>query len=82
MPATIRPIFCFVPSLDCTNKKTRICRNITFPVVFFYWCETWSVTLRKEHRLEAFENWAIMIILYLEGLRNRIMDQVTYWGTS
>jgi hypothetical protein len=25
------------------------------PVVL-YWCETWSVTLKEEHRLRVFEN--------------------------
>jgi hypothetical protein len=38
--------FCYV----C--KKIRI---IILPVVL-YWCETWSLTLREEHRLRVFEN--------------------------
>jgi hypothetical protein len=24
-----------------------------------YWCETWSLTLREEHRLRVFENRAL-----------------------
>jgi hypothetical protein len=24
--------------------------------VVLYWCETWSLTLREEHRLRAFKN--------------------------
>jgi hypothetical protein len=24
--------------------------------VVLYWCETWSLTLREEHRLRVFEN--------------------------
>jgi hypothetical protein len=28
---------------------------IILPVVL-YWCETWSLTLREEHRLRVFEN--------------------------
>jgi hypothetical protein len=28
------------------------------PVVL-YGCETWSLTLREEHRLRVFENWAL-----------------------
>jgi len=30
-------------------------RNIILPVVL-YGCETWSLTLREEHRLRVFEN--------------------------
>jgi hypothetical protein len=33
----------------------RICKNIILPVVM-YGCETWSLTLREEHRLRMFEN--------------------------
>jgi hypothetical protein len=34
---------------------TKICRTIILPVVL-YGCETWSLTLREEHRLRVFEN--------------------------
>jgi hypothetical protein len=37
------------------NLKIRIHKTIILPVVL-YWCETWSLTLRKEHRLGVFEN--------------------------
>jgi hypothetical protein len=37
------------------NLKIRIYKTIILPVVLFG-CETWSVTLREEHRLEVFEN--------------------------
>ena len=37
------------------NLKIKIYRNIILPVVF-YGCETWSLTLREEHRLRVFEN--------------------------
>ena len=30
------------------------------PVVL-YGCETWSLTLREEHRLRMFENWVLRI---------------------
>jgi hypothetical protein len=33
----------------------KIRRSIILPVVL-YGCETWSVTLREEHRLREFEN--------------------------
>jgi hypothetical protein len=37
------------------NIKTRIYKTIILPVVL-YGCETWSLTLREEHRLRVFEN--------------------------
>jgi hypothetical protein len=35
--------------------KIKIYRTIILPVVL-YGCETWSLTLRKEHGLKVFEN--------------------------
>jgi hypothetical protein len=35
--------------------KIRIFKTIILPVVL-YGCETWSLTLREEHRLGMFEN--------------------------
>jgi hypothetical protein len=37
------------------NIKLRICKSIILPVVM-YGRETWSLTLREEHRLRVFEN--------------------------
>jgi hypothetical protein len=37
------------------NVKIKICKTIILPVVL-YECETWSLTLREEHRLRVFEN--------------------------
>jgi len=37
------------------NLKTKIYRTIILPMVL-YGCETWSLTLREEHRLRVFEN--------------------------
>jgi hypothetical protein len=37
------------------NLKIRICKTIILPVLL-YGCETWSLTLREEHRLRVFEN--------------------------
>jgi hypothetical protein len=37
------------------NLKIRIYKTIILPVVV-YGCETWSRTLREEHRLGVFEN--------------------------
>jgi len=40
------------------NLKIKICRTIILPVVL-YGCETWSLTLREERRLRAFENMVL-----------------------
>jgi hypothetical protein len=37
------------------NTKIKIYRTIILPVVL-YGCETWSLTLKDEHRLRVFEN--------------------------
>jgi hypothetical protein len=37
------------------NEKIRIYKTITLPAVL-YGCETWSLTLREEHRPRVFEN--------------------------
>jgi hypothetical protein len=37
------------------NLKIRIYKTIILPVVL-YGCETWSLTLREEHRLRVFQN--------------------------
>jgi hypothetical protein len=37
------------------NVNIRIYKAIILPVVL-YGCETWSLTLREEHRLRMFEN--------------------------
>ncbi|KAJ4433414.1 hypothetical protein ANN_15673 [Periplaneta americana] len=42
-------------SLLSKNLKVRIYKTVIFPVVL-YGCETWTLTLREEHRLRVFEN--------------------------
>jgi hypothetical protein len=37
------------------NVKVKIYKTIILPVIL-YGCETWSLTLREEHRLKVFEN--------------------------
>jgi hypothetical protein len=36
----------------------RIYKTIMLPVVL-YGCETWSLTVREEHKLRVFENWVL-----------------------
>jgi hypothetical protein len=38
------------------NTKIKIYRTVVILCVVLYGCETWSVTLREEHRLRVFEN--------------------------
>jgi hypothetical protein len=40
------------------NIKIKIYKTIILPVVL-YGCETWSLTLREEHRVRVFENRVI-----------------------
>jgi hypothetical protein len=47
-------VFC-LSSLLPRNVKVKIYKTIILPVVL-YGCETWSLTLRKEHRLRVLEN--------------------------
>jgi len=49
-------------SLLSKNTKIKIHRTIILPVVL-YGCETWSLTLMKEHRLRVFENRVLRRIL-------------------
>jgi hypothetical protein len=65
------------------NVKVKIYKTIILPIVL-YGCETWSLTLREEHRLRVFENRVVRRIfgpkrdevtgewkkLHSEGLRN------------
>jgi hypothetical protein len=52
------------------NLKVEIYRTIIQPVVL-YGCETWSLTLREEHRLGVFENRVLRRIFGPKG------DEVT-----
>jgi hypothetical protein len=43
------------PSHIKKNLKIKIKETVILPVVL-YGCETWSLSLREEHRLRVFEN--------------------------
>jgi hypothetical protein len=55
------------------NIKIRIHKTIILPVVL-YGCETWSLTLREEHRLRVFENRVLS--MFGPGWKNSI------WSTK
>jgi hypothetical protein len=60
----------FPSPLLSKNLNIRIYRTVILPVVL-YGCETWSLTLREEHRLRAFEDRVLRRIF---GLKR---DEVT-----
>jgi hypothetical protein len=45
----------YVMFVSIKNVKVRIYKTIILPVVL-YGCETWSLTVREEHKLRVFEN--------------------------
>jgi hypothetical protein len=55
MLATIQSRTFCLPVCYKKNLKMRIYKTIILPVIL-YGCETWSLILRKEHRLRVFEN--------------------------
>jgi hypothetical protein len=57
-------------SLLSKNIKTKIYRTIILPFVL-YGCETWSLTLREEHRLRVFKNRVV------RGIFGPKRDEVT-----
>jgi hypothetical protein len=61
----------------CCLKNVRIIlyKTIFLPVLQ-YGCKTWSLTLRKGHRLSVFENWVLRRILGLKW------DEVTGVGEN
>ena len=50
----------FSPRLLSKKLKVNTYKTVILPVVL-YGCETWSLTLREEHRLRVFENKVLTI---------------------
>ena len=51
-------VFCILcnPTVHyCFHNSIKMYRTVTLPVVL-YGCETWSLTLKEEHRLRVFTN--------------------------
>jgi hypothetical protein len=48
------------------NVKVKIDKTVILPVVL-YGCETWSLTLREEHRLRVLENRVLRRIFGPKG---------------
>jgi hypothetical protein len=51
-------MFCFIKFSK--NVKLGIYKTVTF-LVALYGCETWSLTVREEHRLRACENRVLAV---------------------
>jgi hypothetical protein len=56
------------------NVKSRIYKNIIMSVVL-YGCETWSLTLREEHRLRVFENRVLRRIFGLKRNEKKLHNK-------
>jgi hypothetical protein len=70
MLATIQSRKCLSSHLLSRNIIIKIYKTIILPV-FLYGCETWSLTLKEEHRLHVFEN---MVLRRIFGLKR---DELT-----
>jgi len=68
-------IFC-LPVCYPKNLKIKIYRTIILAVVL-YGCEIWSLTLREEHRLRAFQNRVLKRIIGPKGGRGNSRVQKT-----
>jgi hypothetical protein len=61
--------------------KVKIYKTIILPVVL-YGCETWSLTLREEHRLRVFENRVLRGMFGPTRDEVTGMEKVAQWGAS
>jgi hypothetical protein len=62
------------------NVKFKIYKTIIMSVVL-YGCETWSLTLREQHRLRVFQNRVLRRILGPKK-NNSTMEKTAQWGAS
>jgi hypothetical protein len=63
------------------NVKVKIYRTIILPFVL-HGRETWTLTLRKEHRLRVFENRVLGRIFGSKRENNGRVEKVSQWGAS
>ncbi|KAJ4435515.1 hypothetical protein ANN_18131 [Periplaneta americana] len=68
-------------SLLSKNLKVRIYKTVIISVVL-YGCETWTLTLREEHRLRVFENKVLRKIFGVRGISYSRMEKVTNHRTA
>ncbi|KAJ4445495.1 hypothetical protein ANN_07303 [Periplaneta americana] len=57
-------------SLLSKNLKVRIYKTVILPVLL-YGCETWTLTLREEHRFRVFENKLEKVIWDVKGYKEQ-----------
>ena len=83
MPVVIYNINVFVNArTNIQNIKTKVIQNYTFSSVL-YGCETWSLMLREEHMLGAFEKRVLRKVLWPEkdevtGECKRLLNKEVY----
>jgi hypothetical protein len=53
------------------SKNVNIIIELFFLPVVLYGCETWSLTLREEHRLRVFENNVLRKVFGSKGMKTR-----------
>jgi hypothetical protein len=58
--------------------KVKMYKTIILPIVL-YGCETWSLTLREEHRLRVFEN---RVLRRISGPKRDEVTGEAQWGAS
>jgi hypothetical protein len=61
------------------NKNIIMYKTIILPVVLCG-CETWSLTLRKEHGLRVSENWVLKRIFGLKRDDTKMVFRETGWS--
>jgi hypothetical protein len=54
------------------NIKVKIYKTVILPVLL-YRCETWSLTLREEHRLNVFDNKVLRRVFRIK--RDAVMGE-------
>jgi hypothetical protein len=74
MPATISVQHLLTSWVTPENIKIKVGTTLILPVVLFG-CGTWSLTLREEHRLRAFQNTVLRRYLGIRGRRNRRLEK-------
>jgi hypothetical protein len=61
--------------LLCKNVSIKIYKAIVLPLVLHGY-ETWSLTLREEHKLRVFENKVLLIFGPKRDVNNRRLEKI------
>jgi len=73
--------YVFIVYSQCLkNLKIEIYGTVIFLVVLHGY-ETWSVTLKEEHRLTLFKNWVVRKIPGAKREEGQKLEKITYFVT-